>query len=216
MAKKAKSKMSNSTATIIAALIGAAAMISVVFIPRWLPLPEQAEDKHDESSSVFDETTAYPEDAIYFNGSAYKVFDIGMTWYEAKAYCENLGGHLVTITSQEEQEYIEGLIANHNRNFYWLGGTDVTHEGQWEWVTGETFEYSNWDYGEPYNAGGNDYYLHIYRVPNPHVDAFHGEGSSAAGKWNDASYNVYFNEYEVDFFSLDATGFICEWSSISN
>ncbi|MBO7475296.1 MAG: hypothetical protein J6U00_15065, partial [Ruminococcus sp.] len=33
----------------------------------------------------------------------YKVFNEGMTWTEAEAYCEGLGGHLVTITSAQEQ-----------------------------------------------------------------------------------------------------------------
>ena len=28
-----------------------------------------------------------------------------MTWTEAKAYCENLGGHLITINDSTENEY---------------------------------------------------------------------------------------------------------------
>jgi len=148
-----------------------------------------------------------PPDAVYFNDSAYKVYDLGMTWHDAKRNCEELGGHLATITSQEEQNFIEGLIVNHSKNIYWLGGTDEAHEGQWEWITGEPFDYTNWDYNEPNNANENEHYLQIYRKANPYWAEL-----SSTGKWNDLSYNAYVRESEVDYFSLDTVGFICEWS----
>ncbi|MDR0492401.1 MAG: hypothetical protein LBH74_02000, partial [Nitrososphaerota archaeon] len=34
----------------------------------------------------------------------YEVFDISLTWCEAQVFCENLGGHLATITSQQESD----------------------------------------------------------------------------------------------------------------
>ena len=139
------------------------------------------------------------EDAAYFDGSVYQVFDIGMTWYEAKAHCEGLGGHLVTITSQAEQEFIEGLLQGHDRNIYWLGGTDAAQKGQWEWISGELFEYSNWDDGQPDNYGGIEHYLQI-----------NGSLHDRAGKWNDLSHNGQ----NVNFsHSLDTIGFICEWET---
>jgi len=36
----------------------------------------------------------------------YEVFDISLTYHEAKAFCEKLGGHIATITSQQESNYI--------------------------------------------------------------------------------------------------------------
>ncbi len=33
-----------------------------------------------------------------------------MTWYQAKDFCEEKGGHLVTITSQEEQAAIQSIL----------------------------------------------------------------------------------------------------------
>jgi hypothetical protein len=30
-------------------------------------------------------------------------------------------------------------------------------EGTWKWVTGETYSYTNWNSGEPNNAGNEDY-----------------------------------------------------------
>ena len=43
------------------------------------------------------------------NDHRYQVFDTSMRWTEAEEYCESLGGHLVTITSEEEQKFIECL-----------------------------------------------------------------------------------------------------------
>lgn len=147
-------------------------------------------------------------DSAYYDGSVYQVFDEGMSWYEAKAYCENLGGHLATITSQTEQDFIEGMIANQDKNNYWLGGTNASQSGQWEWITGEPFEYTNWDSGQPDNAN-SDHYLQIYRLSNPHAEEFYG--SSLAGKWNDLHHSAYVNEFESDFFTLDTIGLVCEW-----
>ncbi len=47
----------------------------------------------------------------------YTVFNLGMTWTEAKAYCESLGGHLATISSQEEQNIIQGSRALKRQKF---------------------------------------------------------------------------------------------------
>ena len=33
-----------------------------------------------------------------------------MDWYNAKAHCEGLGQKLLTIDSQEEEDYVNGII----------------------------------------------------------------------------------------------------------
>lgn len=38
----------------------------------------------------------------YPNPDNYEVFNDGMTWQEAEEFCESRGGHLVTITSEQE------------------------------------------------------------------------------------------------------------------
>ena len=125
-----------------------------------------------------------------FQGNQYALFDYGMTWTDAKALCESMGGHLATITSQEEQDAIEELIADSTKHRYWLGASDEVTEGTWEWVTGESFVYKNWGRNEPNNGSGREDYLHIYVKP---------ENTSVFGEWNDA-------------FTNDAPfGFICEW-----
>ena len=139
-----------------------------------------------------------------FNDHTYAVFDLGMTWHEAKAYCESLGGHLVTITSQAEQDFIESLISSGAKNFYWLGGTDEEIEGIWEWITYEEWNYSNWEDGRPDNLSGHDGskqdYLGVW-AQNSFGDTF--------GKWDDISAIADGNSR---YWGLNLSGFICEWS----
>ena len=122
-----------------------------------------------------------------------------MTWTNAKAYCEGLGGHLATITSAEEQAFIEQLLLVGQKNQYWLGGTDEQQEGVWTWVTGEPWSYTNWDPGQPDNYHGLEDYLQIYNKAN-----------GIRFKWNDIPVD---NAYSGDpnSFYIDNIGFICEW-----
>ncbi len=145
------------------------------------------------------------------NNHRYEVFDEGMTWPEAKAACEAKGGHLVTITSQEEQTFVEGLISNKGKKQYWIGMTAIGSDP--EWITGERVSYSNFDSTEPNNSkrsdGQSEDYIQIYNEPNPAV------GSSKRFRWNDIYYD---NTYpgEEDFFRLENVGYICEWETWSD
>ena len=67
-----------------------------------------------------------------------------MSWNDAETYCESLGGHLATITSAEEQTLInDSLLATGTKNTYFIGLSRKNSDTQWEWVTGEAFDYNN-------------------------------------------------------------------------
>ncbi|HMA62737.1 MAG TPA: lectin-like protein, partial [bacterium] len=80
-----------------------------------------------------------------FEGHQYYRSHDWQDWNSAKSDCESNGGHLVTIASQEEKDF----IMNNFWEYIWIGLTDRENEGTWEWITGEEFLYSNWDSGEP-------------------------------------------------------------------
>ncbi|MCD8342921.1 MAG: C-type lectin domain-containing protein [Oscillospiraceae bacterium] len=132
-----------------------------------------------------------------------------MTWYEAEEFCEDNGGYLVTITSEEEQAAMELLLENGSKKQYWIG---LTTENGPTWVTGEAYDYSNWDRSEPNSHtrsdGEHEYYVHIYNVANPAV------GRSERFKWNDMYFD---NTYpgEEDNFGADTVGLICEYDTMS-
>ena len=91
----------------------------------------------------------------HFNYSYYQFFPISTTWHEAKSNCENLGMHLVTISSYEENFFLYNLIANSG---IWLGMSDEANEGDWQWITGEPILFTNWNEGQPDNWGeGEDF-----------------------------------------------------------
>lgn len=116
----------------------------------------------------------------------YKIFYDTLTWEEAKAACEAKGGHLATITSEEEQQKLNLYNAgNHN---LWIGGYKNA-DGQWFWVNGEPWTYENWGDGEPNNSS----------------NVVAGESCVAMWpeKWNDlANSNTY-----------EQSGYICEWEA---
>ena len=126
-----------------------------------------------------------------FNGNTYAYINKSMTGDEAKEYCESLGGHLVTITSAEEQEFIENtVLVSPAKGYYWLGGIKDA-EGNWKWVTDEEWNYTNWSGGEPNNSGGREKCLHLY---------------SSTKKWNDLASDT--SVYRVANF-----GILCEWEN---
>jgi len=93
-------------------------------------------------------------DVIEYQGHLYQHFDSHQYWEEAQASCETLNAHLVTIGSAGENEFVfDNFVAIGNSG--WLGGTDRDSEGDWKWVTGEPWSYTNWcpwctgDSGDP-------------------------------------------------------------------
>ena len=103
------------------------------------------------------------------NGNTYVAVQLqGRTWDEAEADMVALlpGYHLATITSQAEQEFVDEFMIDQGLgNQIWLGGFQVTEKPEtdpaagWRWVTGEPWEYTNWDSNEPNNAGGFEDHL---------------------------------------------------------
>ena len=69
------------------------------------------------------------------------------TWEEAQVYAEKLGGNLVSINSQEEQDFITKTFASidDSEHAKWIGLTDKEEEGNWEWIDGTTLEFTNWN-----------------------------------------------------------------------
>lgn len=116
----------------------------------------------------------------------YEIFHDTLTWEEAKAACEAKGGHLATITSQEEQKLIESLNTQNSK--LWIGGYKNS-AGEWCWVTGEPWKYQNWGDGEPNNSSNvvaDESCVAVWPV-----------------KWNDlANSNTY-----------EQSGYICEWEA---
>ena len=81
------------------------------------------------------------------------------TWTEAKDVATGLGGYLVAVNDQTENDWIRARMkdAGYEWNSVWIGYTDESSEGIFEWSNGSDSTYENWQNGEPNNSGGEDY-----------------------------------------------------------
>ena len=92
-----------------------------------------------------------------------------------------IGGQLVVITTEQENEFVRRLAKDH---LVWLGGTDEFKEGEWTWDNGEAFKFKHWDAKQPSAASGHNFLI------------LNGKN----GKWADTTD-----------FSGKVKGYICEW-----
>ena len=142
------------------------------------------------------------------NGHWYDLVLEGRSWDQARDAAQSYtyqsaGGHLATVTSAEENALlVSTFLRGRARQEFWLGGYQLpgqsrTDEG-WQWVTGETWAYTNWWLGnvvpEPNDWPGMG-------VENGQED-YMGFSHEAFGQWNDTQINEpwmrygYFVEFE--------------------
>ena len=131
------------------------------------------------------------------NRHRYQRFAGDADWDSAAAMASQMSylgraGHLVTITRQEEQEFIIGNLGQDEVRRHWLGGFQpdpgsLPNEG-WQWVSGEPWAYTNWSDGEPNDFAGIEDVL-----------SFSNDYSEPAGGWNDTAREVVRPGFIVEF-----------------
>jgi hypothetical protein len=118
-------------------------------------------------------------------------------------------GHLVTITSQEEQDALY-LFFGSSLQGKWYGGFQppdaLSADEGWQWVTGETWDYTNWDPLEPNDNAGPGSEQHLV-------------GWQDGQAWNDegniGNVTGYVVEYEADALLTGKAnfGFVCKYTN---
>ncbi|MBE3123865.1 MAG: DUF5011 domain-containing protein, partial [Planctomycetes bacterium] len=108
--------------------------------------------------------------AYYYNPANQHVYRLTpnyFTWSGAQAYAENysigtapLPGNLATIRSEEENNWLWTTFAS-TYGPCWIGFNDAAIEGVWEWISGEPITFTNWNVGEPNDAGSIEEYGQI-------------------------------------------------------
>src|SRR5205085_1884189 len=108
-----------------------------------------------------------------FGGHNYYVTRSTMTAYAAEALAQSMGGHLVTITSAAENQFIINLILAETgaNTAAWIGLNDFDEEGVYRWLSGEPLSYLNWLAGNPSNSNG--------------LEDFGEINATTVGTWND-------------------------------
>jgi hypothetical protein len=112
---------------------------------------------------------------VYFSGTghwyeAVKVPD-GVTWPDAYSNAVSRGGYLCTVTNAAENTFVASLVdISYYSDFSingdilgpWLGAFRNANEPNWQWVTGESFTYTDWYPNQPDGYGGSDQRLQYY------------------------------------------------------
>lgn len=121
---------------------------------------------------------------VYYSltGHSYEAFSGTFDWTVARDNAVAKGGYLVTLTSQLENDWVwNNVITGGHPSYYWLGGyqlpDSIEPNDGWNWVTGETGSYRNWNNGEPNN-----------NQPGAPINENSGQFWNN-GKWNDVSGN---------------------------
>lgn len=145
------------------------------------------------------------------NGHYYQPVGGDLPWLTASNMAAGMTyqayqGHLVTISSADENNFVySSVYSTFFTNFpgntgkgdwVWLGGyqpeSSLEPAGGWTWVTGEPFDYANWDSGQPSDSQGGGLAQNFLLI-------WHG------GSWNDAA---------GPFIGNDVSGFIVEFEPV--
>ena len=136
-------------------------------------------------------------------------------WEAARAAAEAMGGHLVTLTSAAENEFVRPMLIDGYFNVYLLGGYRVGSE--WRWVTGEPWSYTNWYGGEPNNANGNEFYLASWVTPGTWNDVWSTyEGSGYIVEWDAADGCAGDINEDCTVNGIDLAYVLADWGTVSS
>lgn len=105
------------------------------------------------------------------------------SWLAAESIATSYGGHLVTINSGAENDWLSQTYKDVRK--CWLGLYEPGNAGSWVWISGEDAPYRNWySYdGEPNDSYHNEYYAIMYTYDTG------GTGPDTTGYWNDEGPN---------------------------
>lgn len=117
------------------------------------------------------------------NGHVYMLTPTRGTWTAEEAVAEAMGGTLVSINSQAEQNFLVStfLVGSTATVPLWIGLTDLPPAGSAgysTWVTGEPVTYTNFNPDDPNGQNGDEHHIAL----NWHYSF---GSSNTMGTWND-------------------------------
>lgn len=109
-----------------------------------------------------DPETSLPVQILEYDNSFYALFpsteEDSFTWMEGLEFSELMHGHLATVNSPGEQEFLIRMVQEAGVNA-WLGGYKTNHS--WKWVTAEVMDTGYWYENEPNGSGD---FLQLYSM----------------------------------------------------
>lgn len=141
-----------------------------------------------------------PGTVAAFNGHRYMWVQGEIIWDDAKKRAEEMGGHLVTITSADENAWLkENLLSRlPQEKMAWIGASHQAKSDPWSWITGEPFDFNDWQGGDVSRANAAAGIIRRSRDRTFHWAAWESSGrvTASSGDTQGEGRNV---------------GFIVEW-----
>jgi hypothetical protein len=141
-----------------------------------------------------------------FGGHSYALFGTNfkgwLTWEQSKTFCEKLGGHLVTLGSQAEQDALVKALdrAQLQPPTVFIGLSGDWRKNQWAWVTGEPVTFRGFR-----TKGGKELYGHKnQKGVITAADKIPGGPHQPVRLTTKPDTGWYVEEHEID-------AFVCEW-----
>jgi hypothetical protein len=151
------------------------------------------------------------------NGHWYELVVVSVPWEDARFMAQSLQypedyGHLATITSADENDFIASTFAAGEAEFFaWFAGYEPADDGVWVWGAGPEFgtqfslfgvptapdDYANWGGVEPNDfAPGEDFAA--INLGDEYAGILTGEWADAPAPGPDDPVRGYIVEYEAD------------------
>ncbi|XP_045405231.1 uncharacterized protein LOC123636708 [Lemur catta] len=145
------------------------AVLLVTIVIQVSKLPSSLGQEQSRQEAMYQELTQLkaavdhlcrpcPSEWTFFQGNCYFFSYSQQDWHDSITACQDVGAQLVVIKGEEEQNFLQLQSSGRNR-FSWIGMSDLTHEGTWQWVDGSPLPPSftkHWNSGEPNNIGEED------------------------------------------------------------
>jgi len=141
-----------------------------------------------------------PADSVEFMGHHYKYIPEIVTWDTANMQCNRMGGHLVTISDAEENDFILNLGGAWDK---WIGLRKIG--GSFTWVDRSPMNYANWGPGQPDAAKekGKMESENVAALVGNRENQYYDWTRQWPGRWSDLFSNKVYP---------DVKGFVCEWN----
>ncbi|XP_065132571.1 macrophage mannose receptor 1b [Paramisgurnus dabryanus] len=117
-----------------------------------------------------------------FQTKCYMIREDTKTWKEAREYCRDLGGDLVSVMNEQQQAYFTTMLPDKTTDL-WIGLSNLAN-GRFKWTDGSSVEFTHWARGEPHTYHWFGYHWTKYVSSSDEECAVIGHGSSFDfGKW---------------------------------
>lgn len=125
---------------------------------RWPGAPEICGDFIDQDCNGFADDAPECPDCVELtrDGRRYLVCTTPRSYAASRDRCREHGAEMWIADGPAEATWVFAQALAVRRQDYWIGLDDIATEGTFVWADGAQRAYTNWNQGEPNNAGNED------------------------------------------------------------